>query len=188
MATPGVMIVSAPSGAGKTSLTQALVASRDDVGITVSHTTRSQRPGEVDGVHYYFVDQKIFKRMIGEDLFVEYALVFGNYYGTSVNAINDKLRQGKHAILEIDWQGARKVREKFPTALSVFVMPPSLEVLEQRLRDRGQDSDEVIAKRMREAQNEISHNGEYDLIVVNDEFDRALAELDGALSSLDKTI
>lgn len=188
MTTPGVMIVSAPSGAGKTSLTQALVSSRDDVGITVSHTTRAQRPGEIDGVHYYFVDQGIFEHMIDRDLFVEYAKVFGNYYGTSITAINEQLQQGKHAILEIDWQGARKVREKFPKALSIFVMPPSLEVLERRLRDRGQDSEDVITRRMQEAQNEISHKDEYDVIVVNSEFNRALAELENALSSLDKSI
>ncbi len=188
MSTPGVLIVSAPSGAGKTSLTQALVASRQDVGITVSHTTRAQRQGEIEGVHYHFVELNAFEQMIRNDQFVEYATVFGNYYGTSVKAINDQLRQGKHAILEIDWQGARKVRKKFPNALSVFVMPPSLEVLEQRLRNRGQDSEEVIARRMREAQNEISHKDEYDVVVVNTEFDRALAELDAALSSLDKSI
>jgi guanylate kinase len=187
MCTPGVLIVSAPSGAGKTSLTQALVSSRQDVGITVSHTTRAQRHGEMNGVHYHFVSSGVFEQMIKDDQFVEYATVFGNYYGTSVKAINDQLQQGKNAILEIDWQGARKVREKFPDALSVFVMPPSLVVLEQRLRNRGQDSEEVIARRMREAQNEISHKGEYDIVVVNTEFDHALAELEKALSSLGKS-
>ncbi|MGI9316623.1 MAG: guanylate kinase [bacterium] len=186
MSTPGVMIVSAPSGAGKTSLTQALVSSRQDVGVTVSHTTRALRQGEIDGVHYHFVPTVTFEQMIQDDQFVEYATVFGNYYGTSVKAINDQLLQGRHAILEIDWQGARKVREKFPESLSIFVMPPSLAVLEQRLRDRGQDSEQVIARRMREAQNEISHKDEYDRIVVNIEFDHALAELDEALSSLNK--
>lgn len=187
MSTPGVMIVSAPSGAGKTSLTQALVSSRSDIGITVSHTTRAQRPGEIDGVHYHFVDLSTFEQMINDHQFVEYATVFGNYYGTSIKAINDQLEQGKHAILEIDWQGARKVREKFPDALSVFVMPPSLAVLEQRLRDRGQDSEQVIARRMQEAQNEISHKDEYDRVVVNLEFDTALTDLGAALMSLDKT-
>lgn len=187
MCTPGVLIVSAPSGAGKTSLTQALVSSRQDVGITVSHTTRAQRHGEMNGVHYHFVSSGVFEQMIKDDQFVEYATVFGNYYGTSVKAISDQLQQGKNAILEIDWQGARKVREKFPDALSVFVMPPSLVVLEQRLRNRGQDSEEVIARRMREAQNEISHKGEYDIVVVNTEFDHALAELEKALSSLGKS-
>ena len=122
--------------------------------------------------------------MIKNDQFVEYAEVFDNLYGTSVSAINAQLSQGMHAILDIDWQGARKVRDKFPNAVSVFVMPPSLEALEQRLRNRGQDSEHVIARRMRDARSEISHNEEYDHIVINDDFDRALDELRGLLKSL----
>jgi guanylate kinase len=184
MNVPGVLILSAPSGAGKTSLALALVGAREDAGLIISHTTRDQRPGEVDGVHYHFVDQTTFEKMIRQDLFVEYARVFDNYYGTSVDAINEQISIGKHAILDIDWQGARKVRQKFPKALSIFVMPPSLEVLEQRLRDRNQDSDEVIARRMSDAKSEISHKAEYDRILINDDFDRALADLDTALSSL----
>jgi len=177
----GVLILSAPSGAGKTSLARALVSGRNDVGFTVSYTTRSIRPGEKNGVHYHFIDSANFEHMIEADLFVEYATVFGNSYGTSMAAIDQQISRGKHAILEIDWQGARKVREKFPEAVSVFIMPPSLDTLEQRLRDRNQDSDEVIARRMQEARNEISHKDEYDYVIVNDDFDKALNQLEQAL-------
>ena len=185
MRNPGILILSAPSGAGKTSLARALVSSREDVGLTVSHTTRPQRPGEENGRDYYFVDHEEFSRMIREDRFVEHAEVFGNFYGTSVDTINSLLRSGRHALLEIDWQGARRVREKYPASRSVFIMPPSRESLEQRLRARGQDSDAVIAKRMCEADSEMSHKDEYDRIIVNDEFDRALAELRQVLDGLD---
>jgi guanylate kinase len=184
MIAPGVLIVSAPSGAGKTSLARALVAQNERAGMTVSHTTRPRRPGETDGLDYYYVDHQQFSEMIEQDLFVEYAKVFDNYYGTSVAAIREQLDAGKHAILDIDWQGARKVREKFPNAVSVFVMPPSLQTLEQRLRDRGQDSEQVIARRMGDARSEISHKDEYDHIVINDDFDRALDQLRCALESL----
>jgi len=184
MTTPGVLILSAPSGAGKTSLARALVARDSDAGLTVSHTTRARRPGETDGLDYHFVDHQTFRQMIEQDLFVEYAKVYDHYYGTSVTAINAQLDAGKHAILDIDWQGARKVREKFPNALSVFVMPPSLETLEQRLRDRGQDSDEVIARRMGVARSEISHKEEYDITLINEDFDHALEQLQATLESL----
>lgn len=177
--------MSAPSGAGKTSLTQALVTRRNDLGLTVSHTTRAQRPGETDGVHYYFVDHEKFGQMIEDGEFVEHALVFGNRYGTSLAAIEAQLSQGRHAILEIDWQGARRVRQRFPGVMSVFIMPPSLDILEQRLRDRGQDSDVVIERRMQEAQSEMSHREEYDRIIINADFDSALAELGDALATLD---
>lgn len=185
MRTPGVLIVSAPSGAGKTSLTHALVERRGDVGLTVSHTTRQQRSGEVDGEHYYFVDNAEFDRMIADDQFVEHALVYGNRYGTSISAIQAQLGQQRHAILEIDWQGAQKVREKFPDAQSVFVMPPGLDALRQRLRDRGQDSEQVIEQRMREAQNEMNHRHEYDHIIVNQDFDTALNALSSVVANLD---
>ncbi len=184
MTTPGVLILSAPSGAGKTSLARALVSSRDDAGLTVSHTTRPQRPGEEDGVHYHFIDVEVFEKMIEQDRFVEFAQVFDHYYGTSVEAINQQISRGKHAILDIDWQGARKVREKFPDALSIFVMPPSLEALEQRLRARNQDSDTVIDRRMGDAKNEISHKDEYNQILINDDFDQALEKLGKVLASL----
>ncbi len=185
MTNPGILILSAPSGAGKTSLARALVSSRNDVGLTVSHTTRPQRPGEEHGRDYFFVDHEEFSRMIREDRFVEHAEVFGNFYGTSIDAINALLQSGRHAVLEIDWQGARRVRETYPEAHSVFIMPPSREALEQRLRARGQDSDAVIAKRMCEADSEMSHKDEYDQVIVNDQFDRALSELRQALETLD---
>ena len=184
MAQPGVLILSAPSGAGKTSLARALVEMREDAGITVSHTTRPIRPGEVDGEHYHFVDQLRFEQMIADNAFIEYAMVFGNYYGTSISAINEQLNQGIHAVLDIDWQGARAVRGLFENAYSIFIMPPSLAVLERRLQDRKQDDSHTIARRMQEALNEISHKDEYDLIIINDDFDKALGLLDEKLSSI----
>ncbi len=184
MASPGLLILSAPSGGGKTSLARALVARRDDVDITVSHTTRAQRPGEDSGVHYHFIDKPQFEKMIGEDAFIEYATVFDNYYGTSMAAIEKLILNGKHAILDIDWQGARNVRKKYPTATSVFVMPPSIASLEERLKQRKQDSEGTIAKRMNEAKNEMSHKDEFDVIITNDDFDRALLKLESVLNSL----
>jgi len=178
---PAVIILSAPSGAGKTSLARRLVARRPDAALAVSHTTRAQRPGETDGVDYHFVDAAAFEAMIAAGRFIEYASVFGNHYGTSKDAIAALLSRGKHAILEIDWQGARAVRRQFPAAKSVFVMPPSLDALEQRLRARRQDADAVIAARMRAAQDEMSHKDEYDCIIVNAQFDRALTELEAVL-------
>lgn len=165
-------------------MARALVSSRDDVEITVSHTTRKQRPGEEDGVHYHFVDRSTFKNMITEGDFIEYATVFDHYYGTSVRAIEKLILNGKHAILDIDWQGARNVRKKYPAATSVFVMPPSVEALEQRLKQRKQDTVDVIARRMKDAKNEMSHKDEFDIIIINDHFDTALAELGAVLDSL----
>ena len=185
MSSAGILILSAPSGGGKTSLARALAGSRDDVEITVSHTTRRQRPGEEHGVHYHFVDQPTFKAMIAEGQFIEYATVFDHYYGTSIAAIEKLILHGKHAILDIDWQGAENVRKKYPAAKSVFVMPPSMEALEQRLRRRKQDSDRVIARRMQAANNEMSHKDEFDAIIINDHFDRALAELESVLNGLE---
>ncbi len=184
MHSPGILILSAPSGAGKTSLSQALVKARGDAGLTVSHTTRPRRPGETDGRDYHFVDHDRFGQMVRDGLFVEYAEVFGNFYGTSLATIRSLADAGKHALLEIDWQGARKVRRKYPGARSVFIMPPSRDILEQRLRDRGQDSDAVIEKRMREADSEMSHAHEYDTVIVNDDFERALGDLNDMLEGL----
>ena len=186
MSSPGVLILSAPSGAGKTSLARALVDSHDDAELTVSHTTRQQRPGETDGQHYYFVDKPTFEEMIENDQFIEHAVVFDHYYGTSVKTIEALILNGKHAILDIDWQGARNVRKKFPKARSVFIMPPSLDALEERLRQRRQDSDEIIARRMRDAKNEMSHRDEYDSVIINDDFDMALAELKAILQGIDQ--
>ncbi len=184
MLTSGIMILSAPSGGGKTSLARSLVERHHDVAITVSHTTRGRRPGEENGVHYHFVDKTTFEEMIENDEFVEYARVFDQYYGTSIKAMERLISSGKHVILDIDWQGARSVREKYPTATSIFVMPPSIETLEQRLRQRKQDSDEVIHSRMRQARDEISHKDEFDTVIVNDNFEHALKELETELFNL----
>ncbi len=172
-----LFIVSAPSGAGKTSLVNALVQRLPDIRISVSHTTRTQRAGERDGVHYHFVDADAFDWMVQERAFLEHAQVFGNRYGTARAPLEDLLQAGQDVILEIDWQGAQQVRDAMPEAVSVFILPPSRAELERRLRGRGQDSDEVITRRMREAVNEISHYAEYDYLVVNSEFQQALDEL-----------
>lgn len=184
LSNPGILVLSAPSGGGKTSLARALVQRRNDVEITVSHTTRKQRPGEINGVHYFFVDKTEFEKMIEQEAFIEYATVFDNYYGTSVQSMEKLILEGKHAILDIDWQGARNVRKKYPDAASVFVMPPSTEALEQRLRERRQDSEEVIARRMRDAANEMSHKDEFDIVIINDEFENTAHELESILNIL----
>ncbi|MDD3518931.1 MAG: guanylate kinase [Chromatiales bacterium] len=170
-------IVSAPSGAGKTSLVKALIGSQDDLVVSVSHTTRAPRPGEMDGVHYHFVDPERFLAMIEDAAFLEHARVFDNYYGTAQASVEAELERGRDVILEIDWQGAQQVRRLMPGCESIFILPPSRAALEQRLRARGQDPDEVIARRMRDAVQEMSHYVEYDYLVVNDDFDQALAEL-----------
>ena len=185
MPQPGILILSAPSGAGKTSLAKALVDTCPSAELTVSHTTRTQRPGEINGQHYHFVDKAEFSRMVDGGEFIEHALVFDHFYGTSVTAIEVLLANGKHAILDIDWQGARGVREKFPGARSCFIMPPSIEALEQRLRQRKQDSDTTISRRMSKAQSEMSHKDEYDHVVINDCFEDALCELQTILKNLD---
>jgi len=170
-------VISAPSGAGKTSLVKALVDSTPDIVVSVSHTTRAPRPGEQDGVHYHFVDLETFNAMVGDGAFLEHAHVFGNHYGTSRSATLDLVAQGVDVILEIDWQGARNVRAQISEAMSIFVLPPSREILAQRLRGRGQDSEDIIQGRMAQALSELSHYGEFDYLVVNDDFDLALAEL-----------
>ncbi|OOG24949.1 guanylate kinase [Thioalkalivibrio denitrificans] len=170
-------IVSAPSGAGKTSLVAKLLEVRSDLALSVSHTTRPPRPGEQDGVHYHFTDAETFLAMIEDGAFLEHARVFDNYYGTSRAAVQAQLDAGKDVILEIDWQGAQQVRRLMPGCQSIFIVPPSPETLEARLRGRGQDSDEVIERRLGEAVKEIEHHVEYDYLVVNDDFDTALGEL-----------
>lgn len=169
-------IFSAPSGAGKTSLVTALVEATDKLIVSVSHTTRGKREGEVDGQHYHFIDVATYEKMVADDAFVEHAQVFDNFYGTSQAAIEAKLTEGVDVILEIDWQGAHQVRERMP-ATSVFILPPSRAELENRLRGRGTDSDEIIGRRMHDAISEMEHYGEYEYLVVNDDFDTALAEL-----------
>ncbi len=170
-------IISAPSGAGKTSLVKALLESTDGMQVSVSHTTRPMRPGEVDGKAYHFTDVESFKARIDSGDFLEHAEVFGNFYGTSRSAVEEMLAQGLDVILEIDWQGAAQVRKLIPEAVSIFILPPSREELERRLRGRGTDADEVIARRLGEAVNEMGHYGEFDYLVFNDDFDLALTEL-----------
>ncbi len=170
-------VISAPSGAGKTSLVKALLEKTGDIGVSVSHTTRAMRPGEVDGKDYHFIDQALFQQMVAEGAFLEHAQVFDNFYGTATANIRSKLEEGEDVILEIDWQGAAQVRKLIPECVSIFILPPSRAALEQRLRGRGQDSDEIIARRMRDAESETSHYAEYDYLVVNDDFDTALEDL-----------
>lgn len=171
-------IVSAPSGAGKSSLIAALLETSPtySMKVSVSHTTRGMRPGEQNGVHYHFVQKETFEELISQGEFLEYAEVFGHYYGTSRVWIEDNLNKGIDVFLDIDWQGAQQIREQMPQAKSIFILPPSKDELERRLNARGQDSPAVIAKRMSEAQSEISHYNEYDYMIVNDDFDAALMD------------
>ncbi|WP_271409803.1 guanylate kinase [Pseudomonas sp. Q1-7] len=177
-ATPGTLyIVSAPSGAGKTSLVKALIDAEPNIRVSVSHTTRGMRPGEVDSVNYHFVSREKFVQMLEHGDFLEHAEVFGNLYGTSQSRVLQTLAEGHDLILEIDWQGAQQVRHLMPQAKSIFILPPSQEALRQRLDNRGQDSDEIIERRMREAVSEMSHYVEYDYLVINDDFATALDDL-----------
>jgi len=170
-------IVSAPSGAGKTSLVKALLDAQPQVRVSVSHTTRGIRPGEVDGVNYHFVSREEFLERLERDEFLEHAEVFGNLYGTSQRWLEQTLAEGYDLILEIDWQGAQQVRRLMPQARSIFILPPTQEALRQRLTNRGQDSDEVIDGRMREAVSEMTHYVEYDYLIINDDFTHALGDL-----------
>ncbi|WP_020557969.1 guanylate kinase [Thiofilum flexile] len=177
MKTGQLYIVSAPSGGGKTSLLNALRLELPQAVVSVSLTTRQPRPGEEQGKHYHFVSMGEFQRQIEEDNFLEYAQVFDNYYGTSRQTVDEQLKSGFDVILEIDWQGAQQVRQRTNDVISVFILPPSQRALEERLRNRRQDSDEIIARRMRDAQRELSHYNEYDYLVINDDFDEALQDL-----------
>lgn len=180
MATSGnLFILSAPSGAGKSSLISALLKQDSPrlMQVSVSHTTRQPRPGEVDGQHYHFVTVETFKKQIAKHEFYEYAEVFDNFYGTSETAIDDQLAKGIDVFLDIDWQGAQQVRMKKPDVTTIFISPPSRKELEARLRSRGQDSEEVIESRMAQAKAECSHYQEFDYIIVNDDFDQALVDL-----------
>jgi guanylate kinase len=173
-----LFILSAPSGAGKSSLISALLNKHSDMKVSVSHTTRSPRPGEENGVHYHFVSVEEFKALIDKNDFFEWAQVFDNYYGTSKKAIETQLEAGIDVFLDIDWQGAQQIRKLVDDVETIFILPPSKEELESRLNNRGQDSAEVIAGRMAKAQSETSHYNEYDYVVVNDDFDTALAEIE----------
>jgi len=178
---PGnLFILAAPSGAGKSSLIRALLKRHPEhaMQVSVSCTTRAKRPGEEDGVDYHFLSKAEFERKIANDEFYEWAQVFDNYYGTSRTVIENTLQRGHDVFLDIDWQGARQVRAAQPDVTTIFIMPPSLTVLEERLRKRGQDSDQVIAKRMSKAQAEMSHYHEFDLLIVNDDFEQSLLALE----------
>ncbi|MCY1175045.1 Guanylate kinase [compost metagenome] len=172
-----LFIVSAPSGAGKTSLVKALIDAQPNIRVSVSHTTRTMRPGEANGVNYHFVERAEFLRMTEQGDFLEQAEVFGNLYGTSQSALQQTLDAGHDLILEIDWQGAQQVRKLMPQSRSIFILPPTQQALRQRLTNRGQDSDEIIEGRMREAVSEMSHYSEYDFLVINDDFATALEDL-----------
>ncbi|HKM14534.1 MAG TPA: guanylate kinase [Marinospirillum sp.] len=170
-------IFSAPSGAGKTSLVAALLQTLKQVEVSVSHTTRPMRSGEKDGVNYHFVNKQAFQALVEQGAFFEHAQVFNNNYGTSRLAINQRLEAGIDVILEIDWQGAQQVRAQQPEAIGVFILPPSLQALRDRLNARGQDSEAVIESRMQQAISEMSHWHEYDYLVINDDFTQALGEI-----------
>ena len=172
-----LFVVSAPSGAGKTSLLKQLISELEDVQTSISHTTRQKRDAEIDGVDYHFVDIEQFKRLVSEEAFFEHAEVFGNHYGTSKSSIDDQLGKGIDVILEIDWQGARQIKKQLPDSLSVFILPPSKSELENRLQGRGQDDEAIIKGRMDAAISEMSHYNEYDYLVINDDFSVAVAEI-----------
>jgi guanylate kinase len=172
-----LFVISAPSGAGKTSLVKALVESVPQLNVSVSYTTRAKRNGEVEGVNYHFITRQQFVEKIEHGDFLEYAEVFGNLYGTSQSWVEQKLQAGDDIILEIDWQGAQQIRMLEPDVIMIFILPPSREILIQRLRNRGQDSEDIIARRTAEAINEMTHYAESDYLVINDNFQQALGEL-----------
>ena len=177
MQTGSLYIISAPSGAGKTSLISELIKQNKGIAVAVSHTTRPARPGEEDGKHYHFTALDDFKKMIADNHFLEYAEVFGNFYGTSNQAIDKQLQSDTDVILEIDWQGAQQVRKLRPDAISIFILPPSVEALEQRLCGRKQDSQEIIKTRLKQSCDDMCHYDEFDYIVINDNFDNAVEDL-----------
>ncbi len=170
-------IVAAPSGGGKTSLVEAAVAKMNHIIRSVSFTTRQQRVGEIDGVDYVFVDKAAFKKLIAQNKMLEYEIVFDNYYGTSLDFINAYLEKGDDVILTIDWQGSRHVRKIMPDSKGIFILPPELQTLEQRLSNRGQDNQTIINRRMSEAKEQISHYDEFDYLIINDNFEQALSEI-----------
>lgn len=174
---PKLYILSAASGTGKTSLARALIERLPSLAFSISHTTRAPRPGERDGVDYFFVSKPEFERMRERGDFLEHAEVYGNHYGTSRAVIDRLIGEGKSVLLDIDWQGARNVKRQVPQAVSIFILPPSRDALCERLRSRGQDSAEIIERRMRQAEDEMRHYPEFDRVILNDDFEAALADL-----------
>ncbi len=178
-----LLIISAPSGAGKTSLIKALLAQDTTLALSTSCTTRLQRDGETDGIHYHFLTPTAFQQAVADGAFLEFAEVFGNYYGTRAADVRACLAAGRDLVLEIDWQGAQQVRQRFPTAIGIFVVPPNVAELERRLRGRATDSAAVIAQRMAQARSDLTHYVEYDYVVVNDEFETALQQLSAIVTA-----
>ncbi|HEY4881243.1 MAG TPA: guanylate kinase [Steroidobacteraceae bacterium] len=176
-----LFVISAPSGAGKTSLVGSLLAARPNLNVSVSHTTRKPRPNEVEGRDYYFVTLARFRELIEQQAFLEYAQVFDNFYGTGAAQVRDKLAAGNDVLLEIDWQGARQVRRAMPDSTSIFILPPTRAALEQRLHERRTDSPETIARRLADASTDMSHYNEFDFVVVNDRFEKAAVDVDAIL-------
>lgn len=183
-----LFIIAAPSGCGKTSLVKALLGSSSKLSVSVSHTTRKPRKAEIDGKNYHFISKERFGEMISNNDFVEHAEVFGNMYGTARSNIKEKLDANIDIILEIDWQGARQVRENMPNSISIFILPPSKNVLLQRLTDRGQDDEETISKRMKNSESEMSHYDEFEYLVINDQFDSALNDLKAIIQDCNNNI
>ena len=181
-----LFIIAAPSGCGKTSLVEALIKKTKNLCVSVSHTTRPPRPDEVNGINYYFVSINEFEEMIKNNAFVEHATVFDNHYGSSTKLIRGKLDEGVDVILEIDWQGARQVKENMPNSISIFILPPSKEALLERLQQRAQDDEITINKRMSDAQNQMQHFNEFDYLVINDDFNSALKDLNLIICRPDK--
>lgn len=178
-----LFVISAPSGAGKTSLVHALLNINPQIDLSISYTTRSPRPGEQDGRDYHFVSRDTFVEMAGRGEFLESAEVYGNLYGTSQPWISQEIARGRDILLEIDWQGAAQVRRLFPECVSIFILPPSLEVLEQRLKGRGKDNEEVIARRMAAVREDVAHVAEFDYVIINDNLNEALRELNAVMLS-----
>lgn len=178
-----LFIVAAPSGGGKTSLVQRLVQALPGIEVSISHTTRDRRPGETDGVHYFFVDEATFVDMIQQNAFIEYAQVFEHHYGTSMAQVKGRLAEGIDVVLDIDWQGAQQIKHLFPQAVSIFILPPSLDALHQRLESRQRDSADVIQRRMARARDELSHYAEFDYLIVNDAFEQAAQDLQAIIVS-----
>ena len=178
-----LIVLTGPSGVGKGTLVRSLLQSHPELYLSVSVTTRSPRPGEINGKNYYFVNREQFEQMIAQEQLLEWAQFAGNCYGTPRQQVEEKIQQGKSVLLEIELEGARQIRTSFPQAMRIFILPPSMQELEQRLRGRGQDSEEAITRRLRRAEEEINAAGEFDFKIVNDNFETALKDIEAALFS-----